>query len=99
MKHFVKECTCEQCRYVKNKRKNRKYKKKVKRMLNKKRRKAKLGMKDVPISKEQIDTIKIIIRHWYNGIIWPGFDPSNRCSVLRWAQSDPLQFKLKWFAF
>ena len=32
-------CHCEQCRYVKNKRKNRKLKKKVNRMLNKKRRK------------------------------------------------------------
>jgi len=32
-------CHCEQCRYVKNKRKNRKIKKKVKRVLNKKRRK------------------------------------------------------------
>jgi len=32
-------CHCEQCRYVKNKRKNRKLKKKVKRLLNKKRRK------------------------------------------------------------
>ena len=47
MKHFVKECTCEQCRYVKNKRKNRKYKRKVKIMLNRKRRKAKEG--DRPI--------------------------------------------------
>lgn len=32
-------CHCEQCRYVKNKRKNRKLKKKIKRLLNKKRRK------------------------------------------------------------
>lgn len=32
-------CHCEQCRYVKNKRKNRKVKKKIKRLLNKKRRK------------------------------------------------------------
>lgn len=32
-------CHCEQCRYEKNKRKNRKLKKKVKRLLNKKRRK------------------------------------------------------------
>lgn len=32
-------CRCEQCRYVKNKRKNRKFKNKIKRMLNKKRRK------------------------------------------------------------
>lgn len=32
-------CHCEQCRYVKNKRKNRKLKVKIKRLLNKKRRK------------------------------------------------------------
>ena len=32
-------CNCEQCRYVKNKRKNRKVKIKIKRLLNKKRRK------------------------------------------------------------
>ena len=32
-------CTCEQCKFVKNKRKNKKLKKKVKRLLNKKRRK------------------------------------------------------------
>jgi len=32
-------CHCEQCRFMKNKRKNRKLKKKVKRLLNKKRRK------------------------------------------------------------
>ena len=32
-------CHCEQCRYVKNMRKNRKLKKKIKRFLNKKRRK------------------------------------------------------------
>lgn len=32
-------CHCEQCRYAKNKRKNRKLKKKIKRLLNKKRRK------------------------------------------------------------
>ena len=32
-------CHCEQCRYVKNKRKNRKAKVKIKRLLNKKRRK------------------------------------------------------------
>lgn len=32
-------CHCEQCTYAKNKRKNRKLKKKVKRLLNKKRRK------------------------------------------------------------
>ena len=35
----IVSCHCEQCRYVKNKRKNRKLKKKVKRLLNKKRRK------------------------------------------------------------
>ena len=34
----IKSCHCEQCRYVKNKRKNRKLKKKIKRLLNKKRR-------------------------------------------------------------
>jgi hypothetical protein len=32
-------CRCEQCRYVKNKRKNKKLKIKVRRLLNKKRRK------------------------------------------------------------
>jgi hypothetical protein len=32
-------CRCKQCRYVKNKRKNRKLKKRIKRLLNKKRRK------------------------------------------------------------
>lgn len=32
-------CHCEQCRYVKNKRKNRKYKQKIKRLMNKRRRK------------------------------------------------------------
>jgi hypothetical protein len=31
-------CHCEQCRHVKNKRKNRKLKGKIKRLLNKKRR-------------------------------------------------------------
>lgn len=31
-------CHCEQCKYVKNKRKNRKDKKIIKRLLNKKRR-------------------------------------------------------------
>jgi hypothetical protein len=36
-------CTCEQCRYVKNKRKNRKMKKMIKRLLNKRVRKAKDG--------------------------------------------------------
>lgn len=39
----VKACTCEQCKYSKNKRKNRKSKKQIKRMLNKKRRKADFG--------------------------------------------------------
>ena len=34
----IKSCHCEQCRYVKNKRKNRKLKKKIKRLLNKRRR-------------------------------------------------------------
>lgn len=34
----IKSCHCEQCQYVKNKRKNRKFKKKIKRWLNKKRR-------------------------------------------------------------
>lgn len=47
MKHFVKSCTCEQCRHAKDKRKNRNYKKKVKRMLNKKRRKAEEGDRPV----------------------------------------------------
>lgn len=36
-------CTCKQCRYAKNKRKNRKYKKVIARLINKKRRKAKEG--------------------------------------------------------
>ena len=36
-------CTCEQCRFVKNKRKNRKLKKKIKRLMNKKLRKGKDG--------------------------------------------------------
>lgn len=36
-------CTCEQCKYVKIKRKNRKWKKKMKRLLNKKRRKSEEG--------------------------------------------------------
>jgi len=39
----IKVCTCEQCKFVKNKKKNRKYKKKVKRWLNKKIRKGKEG--------------------------------------------------------
>ena len=34
----VRVCHCEQCRGVKNKRKNRKLKKRIKRMMNKKRR-------------------------------------------------------------
>lgn len=34
----IKSCRCKQCRYVKNKRKNRKLKKKIKRLLNKRRR-------------------------------------------------------------
>lgn len=34
----IKICNCEQCKYVKSKRKNRKVKAKVKRLLNKKRR-------------------------------------------------------------
>lgn len=41
MKAFVKECTCKQCKYVKNKRKNRKNKAIIKRLLNKQRRKLK----------------------------------------------------------
>jgi len=36
----IKICTCDQCKGVKNKRKNRKLKKKIKRLLNKKRRKS-----------------------------------------------------------
>lgn len=36
-------CTCEQCKYAKNKRKNRKLKKKIKRLMNKKLRKGKDG--------------------------------------------------------
>lgn len=34
----IKVCHCEQCTYVKNKRKNRKLKKKIKRLMNKRRR-------------------------------------------------------------
>lgn len=34
----IKVCKCEQCRYVKNKRKNRKQKKIVKRIINRMRR-------------------------------------------------------------
>jgi len=36
-------CHCEQCRYVKNKRKNRHLKKRIKRLMNKKLRKGKDG--------------------------------------------------------
>ena len=36
-------CTCEQCRGVKNKRKNRKFKKVIKRLMNKRLRKGKDG--------------------------------------------------------
>jgi hypothetical protein len=36
-------CTCEQCRYIKNKRKNRKLKKKIKRLMNKRLRNGKDG--------------------------------------------------------
>jgi len=43
-------CTCEQCRYIKNMRKNRKLKKKLKRLFNKRIRKGKGG--------------KIITFHW-----------------------------------
>jgi len=35
----IYSCTCIQCKYVKGKRKNRKYKRTLKRLLNKKRRK------------------------------------------------------------
>jgi len=42
----VRVCHCEQCRYVKNKRKNRKLKKKIKRLMNKKQGKVN-GMVDV----------------------------------------------------
>lgn len=59
----------------------------------------KTGGTDIPISKAQLTTITTIIRFWYNGIIWPGFNPANRCSVLSWARSEPLQFRLKWFAW
>ena len=34
----IKSCHCEQCRYIKNMRKNRKFKKLMKRYMNKKRR-------------------------------------------------------------
>lgn len=59
----------------------------------------KVGGVDVPITKAQLTTITTIIRHWYNGIIWPGFNRANRCSVMSWASSEPLQFRLKWFAW
>lgn len=36
-------CHCEQCKFVKNKRKNRKLKKKIKRLINKRLRKGKQG--------------------------------------------------------
>ncbi len=39
----VKVCQCEQCKATKNMRKNRKLKKLVKRLINKRRRKAKEG--------------------------------------------------------
>lgn len=41
----IRVCTCKQCRAVKNKRKNRKFKKKLKRLLNKQRRKSLKGGK------------------------------------------------------
>lgn len=34
----IRSCTCNQCKYVRNKRKNKGLKKRIKRMLNKKRR-------------------------------------------------------------
>lgn len=39
----IQVCTCEQCRAAKNKRKNRNLKKRIKRWLNKKRRKGEEG--------------------------------------------------------
>lgn len=39
----IKICTCEQCRGIKNKRKNRKFKKIIKKLVNKKRRNGKEG--------------------------------------------------------
>lgn len=42
MKCNLKVCNCEQCKFVKNKRKNRKTKKKIKRLLNKRVRKSDL---------------------------------------------------------
>lgn len=39
----VKVCTCTQCRAVSNKSKNRSLKKKIKRLMNKKRRRSKEG--------------------------------------------------------
>jgi hypothetical protein len=41
----IKVCVCKQCKHVKNKRKNRVYKNKVKRWMNKKRRQDKLNGK------------------------------------------------------
>lgn len=40
---IIKYCRCEQCKFCKNKRKNRKLKKKIKRWLHKKVRKGKEG--------------------------------------------------------
>lgn len=37
----IRICHCEQCRYVKNKRKNRKLKRRIARLMNKKRRQSK----------------------------------------------------------
>lgn len=59
---------------------------------------SKLGKKDVPITKAQLKVIKEIMHKFYGGSVWPGYDPRNRCSVLSWVRSDPLQFRLKWFA-
>ena len=41
----VRVCNCLQCKHAKAKRKNRKLKKKIKRLINKKRRKAKFDTK------------------------------------------------------
>lgn len=43
MATVIKVCTCRQCRHVKRKSKNRKLKKVMKRLINKKRRKGKDG--------------------------------------------------------
>jgi len=43
MKDSIKICTCEQCRHIKKKRSNRKLKQKVKRLMNKRRRKCEDG--------------------------------------------------------